>query len=196
MPGTAKSLGVNPYDVDDNIRGGIKYLKNVQAHYGNNLEAIIASYNAGIGAVDDYLHGTNKTKQNPLHRKGVMPYAGTGYKETKNYVSNILGMYYGLKGTDIGAGTPVASNKSSDLAIKKEEPKKAEAPKEDKPVKGAEEPNKNVQVLQGNFPQGTSNAQAPALPKVDFSGTRTASNILNGVTNIVNVGADAAYQIV
>ena len=101
-----------------------------------------------------------------------------------------------FKETSVNVGTPVASNKSSDLTIKKEEPKKAETPKEEKSVKVAEEPNKSTQVLQGSFPQGTSNAQAPALPKVDFSGTRTASNILNGVTNIVNVGADAAYQIV
>ena len=101
-----------------------------------------------------------------------------------------------FKETSVNVGTPVASNKSSDLTIKKDEPKKAETPKEEKSVKVAEEPNKSTQVLQGSFPQGTSNAQAPALPKVDFSGTRTASNILNGVTNIVNVGADAAYQIV
>lgn len=70
MPDTARSLGVNPYDISDNIRGGITYLKNALIHYNNNVDKALASYNAGFGAVDKY--------------KGIPP-----YKETQNYVKAI-----------------------------------------------------------------------------------------------------------
>lgn len=70
MPDTAKSLGVNPYDISDNIKGGITYLKNALIHYNNDVDKALASYNAGFGAVDKY--------------KGIPP-----YKETQNYVKAI-----------------------------------------------------------------------------------------------------------
>lgn len=93
MPNTAKGLGVkDPYDPQQNIRGGIKLLAGLTKKYGSDTKRILAAYNAGSGAVDDYLYGTNKTKQNPKLRKNVMPYDGTGYKETKGYVNNILAM--------------------------------------------------------------------------------------------------------
>lgn len=93
MPNTAKGLGVkDPWDPQQNIRGGIKLLAGLTKKYGNDTKRILAAYNAGSGAVDDYLYGTNKTGQNPKHRKNAMPYDGTGYKETKGYVNNILSM--------------------------------------------------------------------------------------------------------
>ncbi|CDZ29973.1 lytic transglycosylase domain-containing protein [Neorhizobium galegae] len=47
MPGTAAGLGVNPYDSRDNIRGGIKYIKQLQGMFGNRYDLIAAGYNAG-----------------------------------------------------------------------------------------------------------------------------------------------------
>lgn len=92
MPATAKGLGVTDiWDPAQNIEGGMKYLSTQYKRFGN-WESALAAYNAGPGAVADYLEGTNKTGQNPLHRKGVAPWAGTGYKETKNYVKNIMAM--------------------------------------------------------------------------------------------------------
>lgn len=83
MPATARSLGVNPNNVDDNIRGGITYLRNSLAHYNGDVALALASYNAGYGAVDKY--------------KGVPP-----YKETQNYVKSIM--------NSIGRYTKVANN--------------------------------------------------------------------------------------
>ncbi|MDR6819792.1 hypothetical protein J2X76_004989 [Neorhizobium sp. 2083] len=47
MPGTAAGLGVNPYDPRDNIRGGVKYIKQLQGMFGSRYDLIAAGYNAG-----------------------------------------------------------------------------------------------------------------------------------------------------
>lgn len=46
MPATAKQLGVDPADVDENIRGGVQYLKEQIDTFNDPVKALIA-YNAG-----------------------------------------------------------------------------------------------------------------------------------------------------
>lgn len=76
MPSTAASMGVtDPYNVEQNINGGTKYLKNLLDMYGNSKELALAAYNAGPGAVAKY--------------NGV-----PNYKETKDYVKKVM-QYYG-----------------------------------------------------------------------------------------------------
>lgn len=72
MPDTAASLGVDPHDRKQNIRGGAKYLRQMLDTFGGDVQKAVAAYNAGPGAVKDY--------------GGVPP-----YKETQNYVAKILG---------------------------------------------------------------------------------------------------------
>ena len=75
MPSTAKSLGVkDPYNPQQNVEGGVKYLKSMLKKYNGNVILALAAYNAGPNAVDKY--------------SGVPP-----YKETQNYVKNILANY-------------------------------------------------------------------------------------------------------
>jgi soluble lytic murein transglycosylase-like protein len=48
MPGTARLMSVDdPFDPDDNIKGGTKYLKQLDATFQGNLELVLAAYNAG-----------------------------------------------------------------------------------------------------------------------------------------------------
>lgn len=52
MPGTARVLGVNPYDASQNISGSVHYMSLLLKHYGNDQAKAAAAYNWGIGNVD------------------------------------------------------------------------------------------------------------------------------------------------
>jgi soluble lytic murein transglycosylase-like protein len=51
MPGTAKELGVDPWNPEQNLRGGARYLAQMYKKYGDWRTALMA-YNAGPGNVD------------------------------------------------------------------------------------------------------------------------------------------------
>ena len=71
IPATARRFGVsNVFDVEQNIEGGVRYLRFLLDYYRNDYSRAIAAYNAGEAAVDKY--------------HGIPPYA-----ETRNYVSQV-----------------------------------------------------------------------------------------------------------
>lgn len=74
MPETARGLGVDPYDEQQNIEGGAKYLKQMLDTFGGNVKKAIAAYNAGPGAVQKY--------------GGIPPYG-----ETQHYVGRVMDLY-------------------------------------------------------------------------------------------------------
>lgn len=78
MPSTARRMGLNAYSLNDNIRGGIMYYKNMYKMFGS-MELALAAYNAGPGNVKRY---NNK----------VPPYA-----ETKRFIAKIMTDYNRLK---------------------------------------------------------------------------------------------------
>jgi len=60
MPKTAKMLGVDPLDPEQNIRGGVTYLKQMYDKYNDPVLAA-AAYNAGPGRLDKALKGQGLT---------------------------------------------------------------------------------------------------------------------------------------
>ena len=80
MPGTAARFGVrNSYDPAQNISGGTRYLKQLMGKFNNRVDLVLASYNAGEGAVVRFGHR-------------VPP-----YRETRNYVKRISFRYRQVK---------------------------------------------------------------------------------------------------
>jgi len=72
MPSTAKSLKVsNSFDPEDNVEGGVKYLRFLLDTFHGDVSLALAAYNAGLGKVAKY--------------GGIPPYA-----ETRNYVNKVL----------------------------------------------------------------------------------------------------------
>lgn len=88
MPGTASDLGVkNPFDMNQNIEGGTKYIKMMLERFSGDIKLALAAYNAGPNAVD---------------KSGGIP----DNDETKNYVVRVLENYEKLLKND---GAPKGS---------------------------------------------------------------------------------------
>lgn len=75
IPETAQRFNVkNPFDPEQNIKGGLAYLRWLLAYFKGDVALAAAGYNAGEGAVDRY--------------RGVPP-----YRETRGYVERILSFF-------------------------------------------------------------------------------------------------------
>lgn len=77
---TAKHMGLDPYNLDDNIKGGIKYYKSMYDRFGS-IELALAAYNSGPEAV--------------RRNNNVVP------KHSQPFVSRIMSDYRYYKATGI-----------------------------------------------------------------------------------------------
>lgn len=79
MPDTARRYGVrDSFDPEQNIRAGSQYLRDLKQRYRNDLQLVLAAYNAGPEAVD--------------RQGGRIP----PYRETLEYVPRVLQIYHQL----------------------------------------------------------------------------------------------------
>jgi len=79
MPATAADLKVkDPWNPEQNIHGGVKYLSWMLKRFKGNKQFALAAYNAGPGRVDQY--------------GGIPP-----FRETRNYVKRIMADYGRMK---------------------------------------------------------------------------------------------------
>ena len=81
MPETARSLGADPHDPEQNVDAGVRHLSDLLVRFKDDPQQVrkaLAAYNAGVGAVDRY--------------NGVPP-----YPETQMYVEKILHRYNTLR---------------------------------------------------------------------------------------------------
>ena len=75
IPDTAVRFNVKkPFDPEQNVRGGLAYLRWLLAYFRGNVALVAAAYNAGEGAVNQY--------------RGIPPYA-----ETRGYVKRIRELF-------------------------------------------------------------------------------------------------------
>jgi len=74
MPQTARALGADPKDLEQNIDAGTRLLRDLLLRYNGDVVKALAAYNAGEGAVDRY--------------QGIPP-----YPETQNYVNKVVRGY-------------------------------------------------------------------------------------------------------
>jgi Transglycosylase SLT domain len=90
MPATARRFGVaDPFNPQQNIFGGVRYLRWLLDKFGGDQALAAAGYNAGENAV--------------LRYKGIPP-----YRETQGYVRKIMGILNGA-----GAEVPVVAAMAS-----------------------------------------------------------------------------------
>jgi soluble lytic murein transglycosylase-like protein len=75
IPDTSARFNVKqPFDPEQNLRGGLAYLRWLLAYFEGDVSLVAAAYNAGEGAVNRY--------------RGVPPYA-----ETRGYVKRIMSLF-------------------------------------------------------------------------------------------------------
>lgn len=93
IPSTASLLNINPNNLEQNIYGGVRYLRFLLNKYSGNYELAAAAYNCGPNNVDKY--------------NGIPPFS-----ETINYVKTVMAYFDG--------STPVlVSNYSRNVKINK-----------------------------------------------------------------------------
>jgi len=104
MPATAAALGVNPHNIADNIRGGVRYLEKQLSTFGDAAKAL-AAYNWG-----------------PRHVEHAVARWGSDWlshapSETRHYVASILS-HAGLSqaGLDSPDNSILAANQSQPAA--------------------------------------------------------------------------------
>lgn len=88
MPPTAADLGVDPYVLEENVRGGIRYIGQMLAAFGGDPAKALAAYNWGIGRMQRAISTYGDAWGDHIPT------------ETRNYLGRILGQWPAGAGGD------------------------------------------------------------------------------------------------
>jgi len=93
MPATAAWLHVDPYNLEQNVEGGARYIAMMKNDRKGDVPLALASYNWGPGNVNKELKRLGATSWDQVVAKGG------GNKETNDYVKKIMGYFEEFKGS-------------------------------------------------------------------------------------------------
>ena len=89
MPGTASHLRINPYDPEENVRGGSQYLRQMKDKY-KDTDLALAAYNWGPGNMDRAMSYLKKKNVSPTFKNMVKYASKIGVpQETIDYVPRV-----------------------------------------------------------------------------------------------------------
>jgi hypothetical protein len=89
MPGTASHLRINPYDPEENVRGGSQYLRQMKDKY-KDTDLALAAYNWGPGNMDRAMSYLKKKNVSPTFKNMVKYASKIGVpQETIDYVPKV-----------------------------------------------------------------------------------------------------------
>jgi hypothetical protein len=166
MPGTAARYGVvadkkktveaKLFDVRTNLHTGARYLVDLNRLFPNRLDLILASYNAGEGAVQRY--------------KNTIP----PYKETQAYVQTVTELYNALRPYKTAAYIP--SNVRLQLPLMNAR-RNMPAGLAASPAAGATPRVKGtITTVPSGSAQNDSAKSLPAITSADITDTKSAAN--------------------
>jgi hypothetical protein len=134
MPGTAALMGVrNPFDAEENIAGGVGYLRRCLDRFQHNVPLAVAAYNAGPESVAKYCN--------------IPP-----FQETQLFVHHVMGSY---NGNTVAAPGPAASKASQSRVVAK---KSSQGPK-----KGKTRAHHRIKIIEVRPPKPKTPQKPPGL---------------------------------
>jgi hypothetical protein len=166
MPATAKELGVDINNWQDNIRGGVKYINQMMRQFNDPVLAV-AAYNAGPGNV---------------RKSGGVP----EFKETQNYVKKVLGtnMAREVNARDLGLNFEQQGQQSTQVGYGREVNAKELGLKFDQETTQAAQPAQptsgrelDAQALNLNF--GMADQPAPVQQQQGQGGSNLTRSLLD-----------------
>lgn len=121
LPTTAKDLGVDHTDVEQNIRGGITLIKNLMQNpvIGSNPYKVLAAYHSGEAGADTFLKSGDINDLGPNAKQHLYDVSQKYGKELPNVLSGESVEQEGTPAADTKSGTPSFEAKklaSSDTA--------------------------------------------------------------------------------